>query len=122
MKEKEYYAEVVTNKEEARVARNSGRKVLAIVMRCLFGSIGIDKFIMGKTKKGIESLISSIAFTILLILGIVGMASVVFFIIGAILTLIALIILVGRFIFFLVSGLKLIHIDPQDVAYIYEDM
>lgn len=122
MKEKEYYGEIVTNKEEERIARNSHKKVLAIVMRCMFGSFGIDKFVMSRTKKGVETLISTFAFTLVLIIGIAGIVSFLFLPIGAILTTVALLILIGRYIFFLVSGLKLIHVDPKDVAYIYEDM
>lgn len=122
MEEKEYYGEIVTNKEEERIARNSHKKVLVIVMRCMFGSLGIDKFVMGKTKKGLETLISTIVFTILLVVGIAGIVSVLFLLLGIILTAVISVVLIVRFIYFLVSGLRLIHAQPKEIAYLYEDL
>lgn len=122
MEEKEYYGEIVTNKEEERIARNSHKKVLVIVMRCMFGSLGIDKFVMGKTKKGLETLISTIVFTILLVIGIAGIVSVLFLLLGIILTAVISVVLIVRFIYFLVSGLRLIHAQPKEIAYLYEDL
>lgn len=122
MEEKEYYGEIVTNKEEERIARNSHKKVLVIVMRCMFGSLGIDKFVMGKTKKGLETLISTIVFTILLVIGIAEIVSVLFLLLGIILTAVISVVLIVRFIYFLVSGLRLIHAQPKEIAYLYEDL
>lgn len=122
MEEKEYYGEIVTNKEEERIARNSHKKVLVIVMRCMFGSLGIDKFVMGKTKKGLETLISTIVFIILLVIGIAGIVSVLFLLLGIILTAVISVVLIVRFIYFLVSGLRLIHAQPKEIAYLYEDL
>ena len=121
--EKEYYAEVVTNKDEERIAKNSNKKVLVIVMRCLFGQLGIDKFIMHKNRKAVQTLITTI---IILSLNLVGLLLLLIPLFGWMIYLglvtVTIIILTVRQFYFLATGLKYVHLQPQEVAYIYEDL
>lgn len=123
MEEKEYYAEVTTNEDEIRIAKNSKKKVLTIIMRCIFGIFGADKFVMGKVKKGFETLITTLVIAFLVIATlplnlIIGLGTVIY--IGII--IIIIIVLIARFMFYLITGLKFIHVPAQEIAYIYEDL
>lgn len=120
MEEKDF--EIVTESEE-RMARNSGKKVLVIIMRCLFGCFGVDKFIMGCKKKGCEDLITGLIITsspvVSLLLFLVPF-------VGAGLYAIALFFIclvnIIRYIYFLITGIKMISLTPREIAEKYERM
>ncbi len=118
----EYDAEIASSKEE-RIAKNSNKKALVIVMRCLFGVYGVDKFIMGCKKKGREDLIitgaligtpiASILFMFIPYVGLGLFWIVLFF---------SDIVIVIRILYSLISGLKMIKLTPREIALKYEKM
>lgn len=118
----EYQGEVVTEKEE-RFAKNSNKKALIIIMRCLLGIFGVDKFIMGCKKKGIQDLIitgATIAIPITSLLLIVvpyvgyGLFSMVLFFTN--------IVTIIRILYSFISGLRMIKLTPREIAQKYESM
>lgn len=121
-KTNEYDAEIASIEEE-RIAKNSNKKVLVIIMRCILGIFGIDKFIMGCKKKGIEDLIitgslilAPIASLLLILIPYIGLGLfwiVLFF---------SNIVVVIRILYSLVSGLRMINLTPREIALKYEKM
>lgn len=118
----EYDGEIVTEKEE-RFARNTNKKVIVIITRCILGIFGVDKFIMGCKKKGVEDLIITGA---LIGIPIMSLLFLIIPYIGYGLFLIVLffanIVLLIRILYSLVSGLRMINLTPREIAEKYEKM
>lgn len=119
---KHYEADVVTEKEE-RFAKNSNKKVIAIITRTLLGLFGVDKFIMGCNKRGVQELV----FTAVLIgIQVVTLPLVIIPLVGAglhsIFVFFTNIVLIIRFILSFVLGLKMILLTPREIAEKYEKM
>ena len=118
----EYNTEFATEKEVI-FAKNNNKKVVTIITRSLLGIFGVDKFIMKCKKRGTEEVVItlfSIAVPILslffLLIPFVGyglFSIVVFF---------SNIITLGRILYFLVTGLKMISLTPREIANKYEIM
>lgn len=120
MQEKEF--EFVTEKEE-RIAKNSNKKVLVIVMRCIFGIYGVDKFIMGCKKKALDDLVTGI------ILGTLPFVSMILFAIPLVgIGLYSIIVFftnltnIIRFLYFFITALRMINLTPREIAEKYERM
>lgn len=118
----EYDGEIVTEKEE-RFARNTNKKVIVIITRSILGIFGVDKFIMGCKKKGVEDLIITGA---LIGIPIMSLLFLIIPYIGYGLFLIVLffanIVLLIRILYSLVSGLRMINLTPREIAEKYEKM
>lgn len=118
----EYDGEIVTEKEE-RFARNTNKKVIVIITRCILGIFGVDKFIMGCKKKGVEDLIITGA---LIGIPIMSLLFLIIPYIGYGLFLIVLffanIVLLIRILYSLVSGLRMINLTSREIAEKYEKM
>lgn len=118
----DYNAEIVTDKE-VKFAKNSNKKVLVIIMRCMFGPYGVDKFIMGCTKKGVEDIIItaaligiqlfSLVFLLIPFIG-YGIFCIVAFFVCAVLFI--------RMLYSFISGLRMIKLTPREIAEKYERM
>lgn len=118
----EYNAQVI-GKEEERIIKNARKKTIAIIMRCIFGIFGVDKFVMGCKKRGLETLFYTLGITIL---PIISMIFILIPIVGyglfSIITFFCNIANFIRFLYYLITGLRMISKDAKEIANKYERM